>query len=97
MDLINFEKSSDYNYSSHKLRESEDNKVLGICDKITYHFKINNILYLEYKVINTNLLKSNDYTLVDLIIYSSLTNQKDLILFLEYISDYVNNKNKNKL
>jgi hypothetical protein len=94
MDIINFEKNSDYKLvditqPGDPFNKNHDYKK-EIYDVITYHFKINSLLYLEYKVVNTNLLKSNEYTLMDMTVYSSLTNQKELILFLQYISDYVN-------
>jgi len=91
MDIINFEKNSDYKLVDNNAPVGTSTEYRKeIYDVITYHFKINSLLYLEYKVVNTNLLKSNDYTLIDMTVYSSLTNQKELILFLQYISDYVN-------
>lgn len=91
MDMINFEKESHYEYKK-EIDGSINKNVLVIKDNIKYHFKINNILYLEYNVTNKDCLDSDGYMLIDIIVYSGLTNHKELILFLGYIDEYIKNK-----
>jgi hypothetical protein len=81
--LINFEKHTTYGRS--------------ITDDITYYYKVNNLLYLEYSVHNFiidgfDTKKLNNFNIINISAYSSLTNQKELLILLQYIDEYIKNK-----
>ena len=84
--LINFEQDSRYFCFPPAIRDEQK-----ISDTIIYHYKVNNQLYLEYKTFNVNTIESDKYIILDMIAYSSDANQKELISFLEYISEYIKN------
>jgi hypothetical protein len=63
-----------------------------IRDEITYHFKIDNMLYLEYIVVSEDLNKNYPYIVEKLTVYSNEVNKNELISFIEYVGDYVKNK-----
>jgi hypothetical protein len=89
LELINF--NQDLSYESVSWTpDSNESKVLR--DTITYHYKVNNQLYLEYNVICNDLKENYPYILQDMIIYSNDINKDELISFIEYINDYLKNK-----
>jgi len=82
--LINFQQKSKYYYFPLSVKKEQI-----ITDIITYYFKVNNQMYFEYKSTNKNTTKSDKYHIINMIAYSSESNHKELILFLEYISNYI--------
>ena len=83
---INFQQNSIYFCFPPTIRDEQK-----IEDTIIYNFKVNNQLYFEYKAFNTNTIESDKYCILNLVAYSSETNQKELVSFLEYIGEYIKN------
>ena len=87
LEIINFEQKSEFFCFPLSIREEQ--KIL---DTITYGCKVDNQLYLQYKSVNANTTESDKYVVVDMIAYSNPTNKKELISFLQYITEYIKNK-----
>ncbi len=86
LELVNFEQKSDFRCFPTTIREEQ-----SISENTIYHFTINNQLYLEYETYTSNILKGDKSLIKSMLVYSSKTNQKELISFLEYISEYIKN------
>lgn len=86
LELINFEQKSDFRCFPSNIKEEQ-----SISEDTVYHFTVNNQLYLEYEAYNSNVLETNKSLVRNVLVYSSKTNQKELISFLEYISEYIKN------
>lgn len=94
LELINFCQQEEFglcdsDYQDKRLPISKDTVIR---DTITYHYKVNNQLYLEYIVISDDLNKNHPYIVESLTVYSNEINQGELISFVQYISEYVKNK-----
>lgn len=87
VDLINFDKKT----LSGK-QNFDGSIIVEIEDTMTYHCKLNNQLYLEYVFVNKDIKNDFPYLLRSISVYSSTTNEKELISFIEYISEYIKNK-----
>jgi hypothetical protein len=94
LELINFCQDSEFGLCDSDCQDKRmpisKDKVLR--DTITYHYKINNQLFLEYIVISDDLNKNHPYIVENLTVYSNDINKNELISFIQYVGDYVKNK-----
>ena len=82
--LINFEQDSTYHCFPPTKQRIED--------RLTYHYKINNQIYFEYCTFNPDTsTEVDEYRVLNMVAFSSVTNQIELEVFLEYISEYIKN------